>query len=618
MESKSCTKIHAEVNKTPMFVLDKKYSGVCQERVHNRVGHPTLQPGPSSKGIVFLQARDLRPPHRKEGFHTVLRCKGDHDLSEAVALLSCLGTSGASSLSSPSSTNMVEIDRAPSAPPQLANAPARGSGDIVRGQGTRVAAAVGVGMSVPPWQEKTGVQEGVSSSRGGSHASRRRAEAHGGGAEITGPFVDGDGFPLHHEGHVQHPSVSSGWGGSRSGEAFRDHGVANGNFPPLQSTGEVKGLTGVGGYGYESQESVRSAIGPASHMKRHNDAPRQGRAVAVGQMKPWRVQKQSPQRQDHHHREQSSSMTPTLLTPADISEEFQARQLPLSGVYPRDTGISPMGAASVEAVSMRGVPPPGDSTHVSGREHGVDSRAAFPAFHDSPAAAQLGLNSMIGPMHPSDLPFEDATQQLFIGDLSDPDGEDAGQIRHDAGYPSAPPLDPPHPPEENYFVSTAEGTTHWEPAQASPPDTAIYTSHSGVLSTGPEESWRMAQTTPSVQDTRGIDPLAGDRDNSVQYSSNTDIPVGEGKDSPTVGLLVQNRGGSCTGEGTRDGADGAVDLGAPEAQSAELSEGEAFYVLEDMFGGLLPADTLERVFMASGQSLEEVKQEKMASCCGWR
>lgn len=38
----------------------------------------------------------------------------------------------------------------------------------------------------------------------------------------------------------------------------------------------------------------------------------------------------------------------------------------------------------------------------------------------------------------------------------------------------------------------------------------------------------------------------------------------------------------------------------------DLSEGEAFFVLEDMFGGLLPPSVLERVFVESGQDLEEV------------
>lgn len=52
------------------------------------MGHPTLGPGPSSAGIVALMAQNFRPPHPEEGFHDVLRCKGDQDLREAVALLS--------------------------------------------------------------------------------------------------------------------------------------------------------------------------------------------------------------------------------------------------------------------------------------------------------------------------------------------------------------------------------------------------------------------------------------------------------------------------------------------------------------------------------------------------
>ncbi|CAN0444990.1 unnamed protein product, partial [Laminaria digitata] len=47
----------------------------CQQRVQRRVGHPALKPGPASAGVVGMIAQDLRPPHRKEGFHDVFRCK---------------------------------------------------------------------------------------------------------------------------------------------------------------------------------------------------------------------------------------------------------------------------------------------------------------------------------------------------------------------------------------------------------------------------------------------------------------------------------------------------------------------------------------------------------------
>lgn len=42
----------------------------------------------------------------------------------------------------------------------------------------------------------------------------------------------------------------------------------------------------------------------------------------------------------------------------------------------------------------------------------------------------------------------------------------------------------------------------------------------------------------------------------------------------------------------------------------DLSEGEAFALLEDMFGGLLPPPTLEKVFACSGEDLEEVRTRK--------
>ena len=45
-----------------------------------------------------------------------------------------------------------------------------------------------------------------------------------------------------------------------------------------------------------------------------------------------------------------------------------------------------------------------------------------------------------------------------------------------------------------------------------------------------------------------------------------------------------------------------------EGGGLELSEGEAFFVLEDMFGGLLPPEILEKVFVESSQNLEEVSE----------
>lgn len=54
------------------------------------MGHPTLGGGLPAASIVGRFANDLRPPHRNEGFHDVLRCRGDHDLSEAVTLLSTI------------------------------------------------------------------------------------------------------------------------------------------------------------------------------------------------------------------------------------------------------------------------------------------------------------------------------------------------------------------------------------------------------------------------------------------------------------------------------------------------------------------------------------------------
>ncbi|CAN0104841.1 unnamed protein product [Laminaria digitata] len=51
-----------------------------------------------------------------------------------------------------------------------------------------------------------------------------------------------------------------------------------------------------------------------------------------------------------------------------------------------------------------------------------------------------------------------------------------------------------------------------------------------------------------------------------------------------------------------------------EAECLELSEGEAFFVLEDMFGGLLPPEILDKVFVESSQNLEEAVVAGFRAC----
>ena len=65
---------------------------------------------------------------------------------------------------------------------------------------------------------------------------------------------------------------------------------------------------------------------------------------------------------------------------------------------------------------------------------------------------------------------------------------------------------------------------------------------------------------------------------------------------------------AAVGMGGAVGAGGAVEwrVAREEGECLELSEGEAFFVLEDMFGGLLPPEALEKVFVESSQNLEDV------------
>ncbi|CBJ25871.1 conserved unknown protein [Ectocarpus siliculosus] len=53
-----------------------------------------------------------------------------------------------------------------------------------------------------------------------------------------------------------------------------------------------------------------------------------------------------------------------------------------------------------------------------------------------------------------------------------------------------------------------------------------------------------------------------------------------------------------------------------EEVDLDVSDGEAFFVLEDMFGGLLPPETLENLFAESGKYLEKAVKEGFKVCEG--
>ncbi|CAN0303870.1 unnamed protein product, partial [Ectocarpus sp. 8 AP-2014] len=69
-------------------------------------------------------------------------------------------------------------------------------------------------------------------------------------------------------------------------------------------------------------------------------------------------------------------------------------------------------------------------------------------------------------------------------------------------------------------------------------------------------------------------------------------------------------------ERVKAGAGDGDDQTDGEEVDLDVSDGEAFFVLEDMFGGLLPPETLENLFAESGKNLEKAVKEGFKVCEG--
>ncbi len=471
--------------------------GVCQERVRGRVGHPTLGPGRAAAGIVRRVAGQLRPPHLKEGFHAVLRCKGDQQsLSDAVALLSSFrdghDTSGGGGGEPPAA-----IGRASSAPEMGAVGCVSGN-DWIGGFGGARAAwgqpplhardeAGPVGGAIPASYSRP---EPFTADRhmtpGGAEEQWFPVDAGYHPAAAAAAAYNAAGIPMPQGGELPARPVSA-WGGGgqqnggSAGAAAHMRDALSGAVEPDASS--YPSLPGAGGGGASRGRNSRRFNGSIGKPSPQPPPPRTSyrssslssiaKLTPRGQAAASSAARQSPQKTTTAA---AQAQTQTrLLTPAEISANFSDLQAPPRLITPEDV-VMP------ESKRKRG---PG----VKSSKSGANGSSAAPPV----------------PLAPSSL--EDWTS---LSALSATDGGSSQRPR------------------------------------------------------GAVEAAELA---------------------SAVFSAGAD---GAGVGGASVGSATT------TGENLED-----EDVG--------LTEGETFFVLEDMFGGLLLPEVLERVFRESGNNLEKVR-----------
>ncbi|CAM9260119.1 unnamed protein product [Ectocarpus sp. 12 AP-2014] len=499
---------------------------VCQGRVQSRVGHPTLGAGLASAGIVKRVARDFRPPHRKEGFHTVLRCHGDQDLSEAIALLSLTaGSDGAPG-----------TERTP-APSATAAGSDRVGGDFGRGTGWR-RGVDSVGMFPNQSLTEEGSRWNILSRPPGGvgavatapavhHAVdtffpvEKGATAAGMAAKLPGAAPGQWGGTYHTPAAVDAPITRPeddfgpvlAWGGHQ--RAAEDTAIPeDGSGPVLAWVGQQQ----VGSGGATGPVAwTRDAVGNNGRTAAHDATSYPSLPSAMNGNKSGRfvgsLQRQLPHRPKQRGFKSSSlnsiaKLTPqsqaeapasvkqpvkpttTLLTPAEISSRFSDLQAPPRLLAPEDVGA----AASVRTNRL-GTGPTAAAAAKRDKDHS----------YAQPVVLPLGPNSLEEWTSRSTHPIR---------------GNEEGGNTSDSSYRS----------EE---AATAEGGQAYDHRER-------------------------------------VNAREGDGD----YQT----------DEEEVGL--------------------------------EVSDGEAFFVLEDMFGGLLPPETLESLFAESGKYLEKAVKEGFKVCEG--
>ncbi|CAM9708945.1 unnamed protein product [Scytosiphon promiscuus] len=518
--------------------------GTCQDRVQRRVGHPTLVPGRLAEGVVKRMAGDLRPPHRKEGFHAVLRCRSDEDLSEAVAVLSSTvpSSSGRDGVICGNRPVPFTGHRAPNAPPDsLANAIRVGEWGGGHGYGG-VGGAENVRTSWGPSQ--MGFTPTPAPQSGGMHGGNEALLAwdgssfpgaisgYPGNPPVDGPFgsvpayegmtacprpfgarvaqafpagavrhsTTGEGGPMPREGdHGAGPVLA--WGGEQPDAGGGDFDVcADGTGGGVNNNGDASAIHDPGSYPslpggdrFDKRNTNRRFTGSITTERQPKEKtfPLAG---GFGSSSLSTIAKLTPQAQmaassARRPRQQQSSPDTRQLTPAEIAASFSELQAPARVLDPRDVGVA---AASARAPPSRPA------------IKGVVKRNKNEARSPQPDVLPLGPSSL-----------EEWTRRL------------------DA--------------------------------------TATATTAAGSVRSGDDSS--SGSTTQETSKPR-------------------DLPDG--------------RGGPSAGPGG-NGPEGGEDR-------LDFSDGEAFFVLEDMFGGLLPPDTLEKVFLESRSDLQKAVKKGFQLC----
>ncbi|CAM9785592.1 unnamed protein product [Ectocarpus sp. 4 AP-2014] len=475
---------------------------VCQGRVQSRVGHPTLGAGLASAGIVKRVARDFRPPHRKEGFHTVLRCQGDEDLSEAIALLSLTaGSNGAPG-----------TERAP-APPATAAGSDRVGGDF--GGGTdRRRGIDSMGMFPDQPLTEEGSQWNIDSCPPGGV----------GGA--TAPAV-------HHAADTFFPVEK---GAAAAGKAAKLPGAAPGqlgvtyhtpaaadapitrpedDFGPVLAWGEQQQVVRDGAA--DPVARTRDAVGNNGRTAAHGATSYPSLPIAMNGNKSGRfvgsLQKQLPHRPKQRGFKSSSLNSIAKLTPQSEAEAPPSVKQP---VKPKTRLLTP--------------------AEISSRFSDLQAPPRLLAPEDVGAAASVRTN------------------RLGTGPTA------AAAAKRDKDHSYAQPV---------------------------------------VLLLGPNslEEWTSRSTLPI----RGNEESGNTSNSSYRSEEAATAEGGQAYDH-----RERFKAGAGDGDDQTDGEE--VDL--------DVSDGEAFFVLEDMFGGLLPPETLENLFAESGKHLEKAVKEGFKVCEG--
>ena len=456
-------------------------------------------------------AQSLRPPHRNEGFHDVLRCKGERDLSEAVAILS----------SSPG-VHFCPVRPAVRESPGNANHDLETSMNAWNGSTTAQPLPAAWRVARGHGQQLFG--EPGSSTAAWSLATFAPMEEASGSGRVNPPAAGGAGWG----GRAQHSVASQRWAlqtlpteGTTSGGTRSGRGEAQ---PMLSGGGDLVRGTGsapdgsvdrndfiTNGTWYFPSGAGRTFV-PSPEVAQAN-----GMANAEAGLSVVRSRDQPPR----------SRAETKLLTPADFGARYAPKPETPSPA-PENTLMGSLGSARLESA-------------------GLNASGAGP------------------PMEPIVLPLDDLVSLMSRFDAPTTAGKHERDREPDSSgsRESVPALDP----------------------RALQGDLKPLTSRSD------------ARTTPSdherdrKSDSFGSKKLISALDARISRSS-------EGVES----------------QGATAGAAVAAAVMETETcracDSSDISEGEAFLVLEDMFGGLLPADALGCVYLESGQNLEEVRGEK--------